>query len=111
MTNALMLFGLALAYALIKVFLEKRLSPLDDVGDERHLADLAFAIGCSVFDLFRSAGDRWNFSDQKVNADFQNYLRTDRIPPYVRQFLHHHPLNRNRTYQRLVYNGGRPPYL
>jgi len=29
----------------------------------------------------------------------------------VRQFLHHHPLNRNRTYQRLVYNGGRPPYL
>jgi hypothetical protein len=29
----------------------------------------------------------------------------------VHEFLHRHPLHRNRTYQRLVYNGGRPPYL
>ena len=97
MVNAVIIFGLALAYGLLKILLEKRLAPLDDVGDGRHLADLAFACGCSVFDLFRSAGDR--------------YLRTDQVPPYVSEFLHRHPLSRNRTYQRLVYSGGRPPYL
>ena len=111
MVNAWILFGIALAYALLKVFLEKRLSPLDDVGDERHLADLAYACGCSVFDLFRMAADRWRFSDQKVANDFRSYLKTGQVPPYVSAYLHHHPLNHNRAYQRLIYNGGRPPYL
>ena len=72
---------------------------------------LVFACGCSVFDLFRSAGAQWNFSNQKINTDYRNYLKTDHVPTYVHEFLHRHPLHRNRTYQRLVYNGGRPPYL
>lgn len=111
MSNALIIFGLALAYALLKVFLEKRLAPLDDVGDARHLADLAFAKGCSVFDLFRSAGDRWRFSQQKIDSDFRSYLKSDVVPPYVKDYLRQHDLPRNNTYQRLIFNGGRPPYL
>jgi hypothetical protein len=102
---------MALIYAVLKIYLEKRLAPLDDVGDERHLADLAFACGCSVFDVFRMAGEQWNFSDQKVNADFRHYLKASQVPPYVSTYVRRHRFHRNRTYQRLIYNGGRPPYL
>lgn len=111
MINAVIIFGLALAYAVLKVYLEKRLAPLDDVGDERRLADLAFACGCSVFDLFRSAGARWNFSEQKIDNDFKRYLKADHVPPYVSEYVRQHRLQRNRTYQQLLFNGGRPPYL
>lgn len=111
MIHAFLIFGLALAYALLKVFLEKRLAPLDDVGDERQLADLAFACGCSAFDLFRLAGAQWNFSDHKIEGDFRRYLKADVVPPYVSAYLRRHRLQRNDTYHRLLYNGGRPPYL
>ena len=111
MSSALVLFGLALAYALLKVYLEKRWSPLDDVGDDRHLADLAFACGCSVFEVFRAAGVPWKFSNQKSSNDFRHYLQTGHVPPYVSQYVRRHPFHQNRTYQRLIFNGGRPPYL
>lgn len=111
MIKALIIFGLALVYAVLKMYFEKRLAPMDDVGDERHLADLAFASGCSVFDLFRSAGAPWNFSEQKINSDFRHYLKADVVPPYVSAYLRQHHQQRNNTYQRLLFNGGRPPYL
>lgn len=111
MHNAFIIFGLALAYALLKVYFEKRLAPMDDVGDERHLADLAFASGCSVFDLFRSAGEGWRFSEQKIESDFRRYLKADVVPPYVQAYLRQHAGQRNNSYQRLIYSGGRPPYL
>lgn len=111
MLNTFIIFGLAVAYVLLKVYFEKRWAPLDDVGDERHLADLAFACGCSVFELFQSAGERWHFSDQKVRQDFRHYLKEDVVPPYVSDFVRQHRFHRNRTYQQLIFNGGRPPYL
>jgi hypothetical protein len=111
MIHALIIFGLALVYALLKIYFEKRLAPLDDVGDERHLADLAFTCGCSVFDLFRLAGAQWNFSEQKIDADFRRYLMADVVPPYVSAYLREHRQQHNNTYHRLLYNGGRPPYL
>jgi len=111
MLNTSMIFGLALVYAVLKIVLEKRLAPLDDVGDERDIAELAFECGCSVYDLFRSAGDQWRFSERKINADFQAYLQTNRMPSYVSAFVRNHRPNAPRTYQRLLYTGGRPPYL
>lgn len=111
MIHALLLFGLALVYVILKVFLEKRLAPLDDAGDERRLADLAFACGCSVFDLFRRAGAQWHFSDHKIDGDFRHYLKADVVPPYVSAYLRQHRLERNNTYHRLIHTGGRPPYL
>jgi hypothetical protein len=111
MINPLMIFGLALGYLLLKVYLEKRWAPLDDAGDDRHLADLAFACGCNVFDIFKSAGAQWNFSVQKAERDFRRYLRTGHVPTYVHRYVTGHRLYRNSTYQRLIFNGGRPPYL
>jgi len=111
MYTAITFIGIALAYALLKVFLEKRLAPLDAHGDERRLADLAFASGCSVYELFRSAGAKWNFSDGKIDTDFKRYLRRGEIPPYVHDYLCHHLSGGDHTYQQLIFSGGRPPYL
>ena len=111
MHNTLIFIGLALAYALLKVFLEKRLAPMDADGEERRLADLAFASGCSVYELFVSAGAKWNFSPRKIEADFRRFLKQGDIPPYVRDYMQHHLHGRDRTYQQLIFSGGRPPYL
>ena len=111
MINPLIIFGLAFIYLILKVYLENRWAPLDDVGDDRHLADLAFACGCSVFDIFKSAGAQWNFSARKAERDFRRYLRSGHVPTYVHRYVTDHPRHRNSTYQRLIFNGGRPPYL
>jgi hypothetical protein len=111
MTASIIFILLALIFALGKILLEKRWAPLDAVGDERRLGDLAFAQGCSVYDLFvRAAGD-WHFSKTKIDADFKDYVRNDRIPPYVHAYLQQSGSAANRTYQELLYAGGRPPYL
>ena len=111
MHNALLFIAIALAYAVLKVYLEKRLAHLDANGDERRLADLAFASGCSVYDVFRSAGSKWRFSSGKIDADFRQFLTQGEIPPYVQDYVHRHLQAQDRTYQQLIFSGGRPPYL
>jgi hypothetical protein len=111
MHNSFIFIGIALAYAILKIFLEQRLARLDAHGDERRLADLAFARQCSVFELFRSAGSQWNFSRAKIDIDFRRFLRQGEIPPYVNDYVRHHLQAGDRTYQRLIFSGGRPPYL
>lgn len=111
MWSALILFGLALAYGLLKIYFEKRLAPLDDVGEDRRLADLAFANGCSVFDLFKSAGEDWQFSNLKIGNDFRQYLLEGLVPHYVGEYVRRHQRAEDRTYQKLIFSGGRPPYL
>ncbi len=103
--------GLAVAYAAVKVLFESRLAPLDAGGDERRLADLAFACGISEFDLFKAAGVSWRFSLEKSERDFKRYLQEGHIPSYVRDYVINHLKTKDRTYQTLLYAGGRPPYL
>lgn len=111
MTAPLIFIGLALFFALGKVILEKRLAPLDAAGDERRLVDLAFSMDCSVYDLFTHAGAVWNFSQAKIDADFKDYVHSDRIPHYLRAYLRQNGRSGQQTYQELLYAGGRPPYL
>ena len=111
MTASLIFIGLALFFALGKVVLEKRLAPLDAAGDERHLVDTAFTLGCSVYDLFTDAGAAWNFSRAKIDADFKDYVHSDRIPHYLQAYLRQNGRTGQQTYQELLYAGGRPPYL
>ncbi|MFZ7127227.1 MAG: hypothetical protein ACOWWM_13820 [Desulfobacterales bacterium] len=111
MLDALLFIGLAAAYAAVKIILERKLTPLDDAGDERQLSDLAFACGISVYELFTRAGEVWNFSRRKVEEDFKRYLKQSQVPRYVREYVRQHLLNDDRTYQRLLFSGGRPPYL
>lgn len=111
MTTAIIYIGLALVFGLGKIVLEKRLAHLDAVGDERRLSDLAFSMGCSTYDLFAQAGAAWNFSSAKIEADFRDYVHLERIPPYVRDFLEKNKHADDQTYQKILFSGGRPPYL
>lgn len=112
MTAMIVFIFLAVVYAALKVVLERRLAHLDVVGEDGDLADVAFSSGCSVYTLFQRAGDVWQFSRAKVENDFKRYLNTGDIPGYVRLFIKDQPLaKRDRTYSKLIYSGGRPPYL
>jgi hypothetical protein len=111
--EAMLLFiCLALLYGALKIILERRLAPLDVIGDDGDLADLAFATGCSVYDLFQRSGRRWRFSQAKIENDFKSYLNQGDIPGYVRLYIDEQPEHtRDRTYSKLIFSGGRPPYL
>ena len=103
---------MAAIYAVLKIVLEKRLAPLEAAGEDRDLADVAFARGCSVFALFQRAGEKWNFSKFKVENDFKDYVNSGQIPGYLRQYVRQQSAKvRDRTYSKLIYSGGRPPYL
>ena len=111
MYQALVFICIALIFAALKVYLEKRWAPLDAMGDERLLGDLAFSRGCSVFQLFEEAGAVWNFSRSKIEADFRQYVLQNDVPPYLHEYLQANLQPGEHTYQKLLYPGGRPPYL
>lgn len=102
---------IGLIYAVLKIYLEKKLAPLDALGDERELSDLAFANGNSVYGVFKAAGSTWNLPVEKTEDDFKKYLRQGDIPHYVRDHLRRQLRPGDRTYQKLIFSGGRPPYL
>ena len=112
MEGMLIFICLAALYGGLKILLERRLAPLDSLGAEWDLADVAFASGCSVYDLFQRAGRHWRFSQAKIESDFKAYLNGVDIPGYVRKYIEAQPIHtRDRTYSKLIYAGGRPPYL
>jgi hypothetical protein len=112
MTTMIIFICLAVIYGALKIFLERRLAPLDVIGEDGDLSDVAFSAGCSVHSLFQEAGGVWPFSRERIENDFKTYLNTGEIPGYVRQFIKSQPVQvRDRTYSKLIFSGGRPPYL
>lgn len=111
MSHPLIFIGIAALFALLKIVLEKRLAPLDAAGDEHRLSDLAYDRGCSVYDLFKEAGKMWNFSNSKIENDFKQYALDNHIPEYLHDYLKKSLPPDSRTYQKLLFSGGRPPYL
>jgi hypothetical protein len=81
MNSSLIFIALALLYAIAKIILEKRFAPLDAAGNEHQISDLAYSWGCSSHDLFHLAGAKWNFSQAKIEHDFEHYLDDGHIPP------------------------------
>ena len=112
MASMLIFICLAVLYGGLKIILERRLAPLDVLGTDGDLKDVAFAKGCSVYDLFKRANQDWHFSQTKIETDFKNYLNRGDIPGYVRLYIQAQPKNTfDRTYSKLLFSGGRPPYL
>jgi hypothetical protein len=111
MTSALTFVILTIVFAWGKIVLEKRLAPIDAGDVDNHLSDAAFTIGCSVYDLFANAGAEWHFSQNKIDQDFKKYLRYNQTPHYVSAYLRRLGFTSQASYQRLLYSGGRPPYL
>ena len=111
MSNTVLFIVIGLTYVVLKIYLEKRLAPIDAVGEERELSDLAFSNGNSVYEVFKIAGTTWNLPDEKCEEDFKNYLQRGVVPHYVRDYLRRQLKSDDRTYQKLIFSGGRPPYL
>ena len=111
MFHPLIYIGIALIFAVLKIVLEKRLAPLDAQGDENRLSDLAYDKGCSVFDLFKEAGSKWNFSKSKIDADFRQYVHQGLVPTYLQNYLDQNRPKGDHTYRKVLFSGGRPPYL
>ena len=111
MINIVIFFALGILYMMLKIYLERRLALQDATAIERRLADLAFASGCSEYELFKRSAEKWRFSNQKIERDFRRYLKTGHLPTYMNQLLAEHAGDADSTYQQLIFSGGRPPYL
>jgi hypothetical protein len=57
------------------------------ISNDEYLACLARIRQCSVYDLFRCSGVDWRFSNSKIEADFNSYLKTEHIPHYVVNYV------------------------
>ncbi len=111
MTSGLIFILLTVVFAWGKIVLEKRLAPMDADGVDHRLSDLAFTTGCSVYALFQNAGAEWRFSSSKIDQDFKNYLRHNQTPHYVNDYVRRLESPHEATYQKILFSGGRPPYL
>ena len=111
MGHSIIFILLGLGYVVGKVLLEKRLAPLEVLQGDHHIANLAYMRGCSVYDIFKAAGVKWSFSAFKVDHDFKGYLQDGFVPQYVRDYTHQEIANPDQTYQKILFSGGRPPYL
>ena len=49
--------------------------------------------------------------DRKIGDGFRQYLREGHVPHYVEEYVHRDHRASDRTYQKLLFPGGRPPYL
>ena len=103
--------ALALIFVLLKAVLDHRLSPSEAAGDRHQLDELAFNRGCSVYDLFVAAGIDWKFSRVKIDQDFERFAHEYAVPTYVRMYLRQQGMGNEHTYHKLLFPGGRPPYL
>lgn len=78
--------ALTLAYIAGILFLGRLRGRAAPLLQEEYPSCLAFSRQCSVYDVFRRAAEDWRFSAAKVEADFQSYLRSGAIPPYVLRY-------------------------
>jgi hypothetical protein len=90
-------------------FWEKRKNAGRKPTDPETLYLLARLTETSEFEQFRRAGESWNISGQRVEADFKRYLFQERIPPYVKDHLR----KARQAHPRLRHpeNPGRDPLL
>lgn len=111
MISTLVIMGVTLVYLLLKMVIENRRGPMQEISDATMLNLLAFEREVSVFDLFVKAARTWSFSNAKIENDFNRYLRKGDIPHYVRSYVHRQDVDRL-SYQSTLFVGKNlPPNL
>ena len=108
MTSSLLLMGVALAYVLLMLHIDRCRTQRHRPCDHEALNVLAFQRECSVFQLFIKAGADWMFSRAKIETDFDNYIREGEIPPYVRAYVRENSTS-HRSYQDRLFTGNALP--
>ena len=109
MTSSLLLMGVALAYVVLMLHIDRCRTQRHRQNDHEALNVLAFQRECSVFQLFIMAGAHWSFSRAKIEVDFNNYIREGEIPPYLRTFVHENSTTRRSYQDRLFTSNAMPP--
>lgn len=111
MGSTFILICIGLVYVIGKVLLERHLASIEKKQNRYPLENLAFARGCSAYDIFQAAAEKWNFSQYKLEQDFKGYLKNGQIPSYVHEYCRHDRFANDRTYQKILFSGGPPPLL
>jgi hypothetical protein len=106
--SAFVIMGVTLVYILLKMLIENRRGPLQEISDAAMLNLLAFEREESVYDLFVKAARTWSFSNAKIEDDFNRYLRKGDIPHYVRTYVHRQDIDRL-SYQSTLFVGKNLP--
>lgn len=85
--TAIFFVMLVMAYFAALSFLENQHSKKAYITNDEFLSSLAIIRQCSVYDLFRTSGVEWRFSNSKIESDFQSYLKSGHIPHYVVNYV------------------------
>jgi hypothetical protein len=101
----------AVAYIGIRNYLTNRSLKKENRSDEELVSTLAMTRKSNVLEVFKSAAGEWNFSEEKIRRDFQQYLTRGGIPRYVADYARRNVTDADLKYRDLIYprGGGRPP--
>lgn len=54
------------------------------------IAHMIKVMGCPELDLWKEAARDWNFSNQKINRDFNSHVLEFTLPYYIKLFVDKH---------------------
>lgn len=80
-------------YNIIIIYARRHEEKRKSLTDMDLLYNIARKRNCSEYDIFVMAAEIWRFSKNKIENDFREYLRSQHIPHYVKDFV------RKMTYQ------------
>jgi hypothetical protein len=85
--TAVLFVMLVMVYFVALSYFENQYSRKAFITNDEFLSSLAMVRRCSVYDLFLCSGVEWRFSNSKIEGDFNAYLKTGHIPPYVVKYV------------------------
>jgi hypothetical protein len=81
------LFLLVFLYNIILILINRYEAGRKRFSDIDLLFNIARKKSCSEYDIFVMAAEAWRFSKYKIENDFREYLRSQHIPHYVKDFV------------------------
>jgi hypothetical protein len=82
-----MLFLLVIIYNIVLIIINRYETGRESLSDIDLLYNIARNKSCSEYDIFVMAAEVWRFSKYKIENDFREYLRSQHIPYYVKDFV------------------------
>jgi hypothetical protein len=83
------LSAIVLVWCLARIHLSKaqKNSTSDSIRLEDYLQKITHITGHSVYDTFHKSSEEWQIPTDRVDKDFNNYLSSQVIPYYVKDFI------------------------
>ena len=83
------LSAIVLVWCLARIHLSKaqKNSTSDSIRLEDYLQKITHITGHSVYDTFHKSSEEWHIPTDRVDKDFNNYLSSQVIPYYVKDFI------------------------